>query len=110
MLLLPFSVFVIVDAVDESQHRVDLLKILPSLITEQCFNRVRLIATSREYYDIEACFSPISTAVSMENPLLQDDIRRLVHTTLRSNQKFESWPQDLLADVEDAIAEGAKGI
>lgn len=104
------TVFVLVDAVDESQPRLDLLKVLRGLATDHRFNRIRLLATSREYYDIQSYFSDISVSVSMKNPLVEDDIRRYVHSALASNPKFHNWPPNLLAEVESALAVGAKGM
>lgn len=63
------TVFVIIDAVDESEPRQDLLKILRDLATDHRFDKVRLLATSRDYYDdIEACFLEISSPISMNKP------------------------------------------
>jgi hypothetical protein len=104
------AVFVLVDAADESQSRLDLLKVLRDLATDHRFNRVRLLATSREYYDIQSYFSDISMSVSMRNPLLEDDIRRYVHSALASNRKFHNWSPSLLTEVENALAIGAKGM
>lgn len=104
------AVFFIVDAVDESQSRLDLLRTLRDLATDHRFDKIRLLATSREYYDIETCFSGISRQVSMDSPMVRDDIRRYVHSSLLSNKRFQSWPQTLAIEVEEALAKGAKGM
>jgi hypothetical protein len=104
------AVFILIDAVDESESRTDLLKVLRDLVTDHRFDRVRLLATSREYYDIETYFSSISREISMNNPVVSEDIRRYVHSALLSNRKFQSWPQSLVTEVEDALMKGAKGM
>lgn len=104
------AVFVIIDAIDESQSREDLLKIIRDLATDHRFDKIRLLASSREYYDIEVCFSDISSKVSMNNPVVEDDIGRYVHSALVSNRKFQAWPPSLIAEVEGALAKGAKGM
>lgn len=104
------AVLVIIDAVDESHSRQELLKILRDLATDHRFDKVRLLATSREYYDIEICFSDISSQTSMMNPIVEDDIRLYTHSVLLSNKKFQSWPQSLITEVEDKLAKGAKGM
>jgi Cdc6-like AAA superfamily ATPase len=104
------TVCVIIDAVDESQSRQDLLKILRDLVTDHRFDKVRLLATSREYFDIELCFSDISSQISMRNPVVEDDIRRYAHSALVSNRRFQSWPQSLVVEAENALAKGAKGM
>ncbi|KAF7542440.1 hypothetical protein G7Z17_g11566 [Cylindrodendrum hubeiense] len=69
------SVYLVVDAVDESRERADLLKVLRDLVTDVTFQKVRVIVTSREYLDIEKVMDGISAPVSMRNPLLDEDIR-----------------------------------
>jgi len=104
------AVFVVIDAVDETQSREDLLKVLRDLATDHRFDNVRLLATSREYYDIETYFSDISSKVSMNNSAVEKDIRRYVHSALLSNRRFQAWPPTLVTEVENALAKGAKGM
>ncbi|KAI1880907.1 hypothetical protein JX265_001147 [Neoarthrinium moseri] len=104
------TVFVLVDAVDESSQRHNLLKILRDLVTDHRFDTIRLLATSREYYDIETCFEGISTAISMNNPVVETDIGRFVHSALLGNKRFRSWPASLTHQVERALTKGAKGM
>ena len=104
------QVHFIIDAVDESFPRETLLKVIRDLATDQRFQNIRLLATSREYIDIEAVFSSISTAMPMANDLVAEDIRIYARATLRSYYEFAHWPRDLLVDVEDALAVGAKGM
>lgn len=103
-------VYFVVDAVDESDPRDNILKVLRDLVTDPRFAKIRLLATSREYYDIETCFTNISTSVSMSNPVVTEDIRVYVYSQLRSNYRFKDWPPDLLREVEDAISKGAHGM
>jgi len=110
MLLDVDVVYLIVDAVDKSIPRHDLLKVLRNFITDHRFDRIRLLATSREYYDIETCFSGISVPVSMDNPVVQDDIRRYVHSSLLSNPKFKNWTPELRDETEVALSKRAKGM
>lgn len=104
------AVYLMIDAVDESLPRDSLINVIRDLATDQQFQKIRLLATSREYLDIETTFSPISTAVSMVNELVTEDIRTYVHSTLQTHTRFANWPQDLLLDVEEALAKGAKGM
>lgn len=52
----------------------------------------------------------LSVSVSMANPFVEEDIRLLVRSTLRSDPKFRRWPQELLDEVERALPAGAKGM
>jgi len=104
------AVFVVVDAVDESQSRENLLKVLRDCATDHRFDKVRLLATSREYYDIETYFSDISSKVSMSNSAVEKDIGLYVHSALLSNKRFQAWPPTLVTEVENALSTGAKGM
>ncbi|KAL2137275.1 hypothetical protein VTI74DRAFT_5006 [Chaetomium olivicolor] len=63
-------VFIVIDAVDESFQREHLLGILHELASDsQRFKNVRLLATSREYIDIQEVMVEVSTPISMHNEL-----------------------------------------
>jgi hypothetical protein len=102
--------YIVVDAIDESNPREDLLKIFRELVTSLRFNKLQLLASSREYIDIERVMDDISVSVSMANPFVEEDIRLHVQSLLPSNHKFRRWPQQLLDDVVDALSTGAKGM
>lgn len=104
------TVFVVIDAVDESLSRLDLLRVLRDLVTDSRFESIRLLATSREYYDIETHFSDISVELSMNNPLVQEDIRLYVQSVMASNPKFRAWPKSLTTEIENGLAKGAEGM
>jgi len=100
----------IIDAVDESFPRDTLLRIIRDLSTDERFQKPRLLATSREYIDIETTFTSFGTSIPMANDLVAEDIRVYAHNALRSHTEFHDWPQVLLAEVEDALTVGAKGM
>lgn len=54
------TVFITIDAVDESQPREDLLKILNNLVSDPRFCKIQLLVTSREYLDIKRIMAEIS--------------------------------------------------
>jgi hypothetical protein len=56
-------VYVFVDAVDESLQRENLLRVLRDLAGDPRFQNLRLLATSREYVDIEEVMRDFSTPV-----------------------------------------------
>ncbi|KAM0810010.1 hypothetical protein AB5N19_10357 [Seiridium cardinale] len=104
------TAYVIIDAVDESKPRDDILKVIRDLACDARFHNLQILATSREYVDIERVLVGISRPVSMSNPFIAEDIRSYVHTTLQTNDKFKRWPQQLLTEVEEALSAGAKGM
>lgn len=104
------AVYVVIDAVDESLPRLDLLRVLRDLATDFRFEPIRLLTTSREYYDIETCFADISTGLPMNNSHVQEDIRLHVQAVLASDKKFQTWPKSLILEVEDGLVRGARGM
>ena len=103
-------VYVIVDAIDESNPRKDLLKVFRDFATDLRFAKIQLLASSREYIDIERVMEDFSVSLSMANNFVQDDIRIHVRHRMNSNPKFTRWPQDLLDEVEEAVSIGARGM
>ena len=104
------TVYIAVDAIDESRSRDDLLQILRSLATDRRFKGLQLVTSSREYIDIERTMSSLSVSISMNNPFVKQDIRYLVHLNLKSNPRFGNWSRDLLYEVEESITTGTEGI
>jgi NACHT domain len=103
-------VYVILDAVDESSPRDDLLLVIESLVVRDTFAKLRLLATSREYIDIENTLRPTSASIPMSNPIVDEDIRRYVSSMLRSNKRLARWPRGLVDEILEALVHGAKGM
>ena len=115
-------VYIIIDAIDECNTmsdiqavdapgmRVEFLQLLHTLLTLLEYAKIKIIATSRNYVDIEEVLRPLSAPVSMSNPLVDEDIRTYVNTQLQTNNRFRRWPLPLLREIKDALVEGAKGM
>ncbi|KAB5576232.1 hypothetical protein GE09DRAFT_1185021 [Coniochaeta sp. 2T2.1] len=101
--------YVAIDAVDESSPRDDLLAVIAVLAVEKRFHNLKILATSRPYFDIETKLKGISVNVSMSNPEVEGDIRRMVHSRLRSSRRMKRFPH-LLDSIQDALASGAQGM
>ncbi|KAK3380805.1 hypothetical protein B0H63DRAFT_450203 [Podospora didyma] len=106
------TVFLVVDAVDESFPREKLLQVLHSFATEERFGKIQLLATSREYNDIHTMLADASAPLSISNPLVTHDIKKYVASILRSDKRFKSWPKTprLVKKVEATLAKGVKGM
>lgn len=103
-------VYVILDAIDESIPRTDLLQVLQNLITDLRFSKIQTLATSREYIDIEEVMKGISVPISMRNPLLDEDIRLFVESQLRTHPKLKRWPASVRDQALEALSTKAKGM
>ncbi|KAK3331701.1 hypothetical protein B0T19DRAFT_366827 [Cercophora scortea] len=108
-------VYVVIDAVDESTTpRNSLLDLLVTIATDERFKNVRLLATSREYHDIQLALSHCSVSAEMESEKVQEDIRFFVRsyiqTDLQRDRRFSSWPAELITEIEGAVSQGARGM
>ncbi|KAM0671062.1 hypothetical protein ACQRIU_001457 [Beauveria bassiana] len=103
------TVYVVVDGVDESDPRVQLLSVLTTLATDNRFNKVRLLSTSRLSPDIERALSSISTSISMSNHFVERDIRRVVKAWVSKSPQMARW-RYLATYIEDKLCAGSDGM
>jgi hypothetical protein len=68
-----------------------MLDVLETLVTDSRFEKVQLLATSREYLDIESVLGEISVPVAMHVHLVQADTRKYVYTTFRTDYRFSKF-------------------
>ncbi|KAF5969529.1 ankyrin repeat [Fusarium coicis] len=102
------SFYIVIDAVDESTPREELLSTIETLAVDERFERVRILTTSRQYFDIEQSLGEISESISMSNTMVDADIRRFVHARLRSSHRLKRWHErfDEIEDILTAMAQG----
>jgi hypothetical protein len=103
-------VYLVLDAVDESMPRADLLRVIRDLSTDARFTTLSLVVTSRQYIDIEQDLEVCSIPITMSNPFVEEDIRTLVHSTVQSDARYQRWPEDLRCEMQDMIPKKAKGM
>jgi hypothetical protein len=103
------AVYVVVDGVDESQPRTQMLSVLSMLATDERFQTIRLLVTSRVYPDIERAFSGISASISMSNPFVYQDIQTVIHKWITNSPHMRRWSH-LSQWIEDQLCSGAHGM
>ncbi|KAH7165318.1 vegetative incompatibility protein het-e-1 [Dactylonectria macrodidyma] len=103
------SVYLIIDAMDESNPRGDFLTVIATLANDKRFSNVRILATSRLYLDIERTLASCSMPLSMSNSLVERDIREFVRTKLASSHLMRRW-SNIWDDIEDSLVAGARGM
>lgn len=103
------AIYVVIDAVDESNPRDDLLTVITTIASDGRFHKVRILATSRLYFDIERMFAANSTPVSMSNPLVEEDIREFVQARFASSHLMKRW-SSIWSEIEDSLVIGAQGM
>ncbi|KAH7144973.1 hypothetical protein DER46DRAFT_86005 [Fusarium sp. MPI-SDFR-AT-0072] len=101
--------YIVIDAVDESTPRKDLLLLIQTITVDKRFEKIRILATSRQYFDIEESLTQISTSISMSNPMVDADIRRFVHSRLRSSNRLKRW-HERFDEIEQVLAAMAQGM
>ncbi len=101
--------FVVIDAIEESIPRTELVRVLSVFASEPRFSKLRLAVTSREFPDIEAAFKTRFVSVSMSNGGVKDDIQNYVASTLQSVH-YEDWDQPLKTEVADRVYKQARGM
>ncbi|SCO52714.1 uncharacterized protein FFMR_11153 [Fusarium fujikuroi] len=103
------SLYIVIDAVDESTPREELLSLIETLTVDKRFEKIRILATSRQYFDIERSLGEISERISMSNTMVDADIRRFVHARLRSSHRLKRW-HERFDEIEAVLATMAKGM
>jgi len=104
-------VFIVIDAVDECKEpRLSLLRLVQTLVSDPRFDKIQLLASSRDYLDIHSVFSKISVPLTMQLDKVQTDIRKYVYTRMQEDHRFAKWPEGLGREVGDKLAVGAKGM
>jgi Cdc6-like AAA superfamily ATPase len=103
------SLYIVIDAIDESTPREELLSLIETMTVDERFEKIRILATSRQYFDIEQSLGEISEIISMSNTMVDADIRRFVHARLRSSHRLKRW-HDRFDEIEDILAAMAQGM
>ncbi|RYO81887.1 hypothetical protein DL766_002101 [Monosporascus sp. MC13-8B] len=101
--------YVVIDAVDESEPRGDLVSVIATLAIDKRFNNLKILASSRQYFDIERVFSGISVPLPMANAAVAEDISTFVHSRLASSCRLGRW-RHLFPLIEDSLVQGAQGM
>jgi len=103
--------YIIIDAVDESNPRKDLLDLIHDLVTQPNYGNIQLLVTSRRYGDIEGVLRPLSEpTLPMSNSIVDEDIRAYVEASMRRTRHFMRWPEQFLRETIDTLAQGAQGM
>jgi hypothetical protein len=103
-------VYIIIDALDESQNRTAILNLLRHIATDYSFKTLHILATSRQERDIERKLQGLGPNISMSNALVDKDISRFIEAYMRNDSKLSHWPQTLREEIRQALIIGAKGM
>jgi hypothetical protein len=104
------NVYIIFEALDECPDRHQFLQLIKE-IRGWNFSTLRLLATSRDEQDIEeALRDVISHQVSMDEALIDNDIRVYVSRKLKDDKKLSKYSAEKTETIENTLIDGAHGM
>jgi hypothetical protein len=108
------KVIIVLDALNESCTRRDLLAWIRSTFTSK-FTSIRFLVTSRKEHDIESTLKRLidsASIVDIQNDLVGEDIRAYVRAYVQLGEGFSRWQADqsILEMIETTISQKAHGM
>jgi hypothetical protein len=95
-------IYLLVDALDESQGLWNLLNLILSL-SGLGFEVVSVLATSKEEVDIKTQLGPASQNWSLSNALVDEDIQIYVRNELKRHHNLGARPASMQREIELAL-------
>ncbi|KAH9876213.1 hypothetical protein J1614_004092, partial [Plenodomus biglobosus] len=108
------QVYVVLDALDESTQRSELMGVLETIAGWQLDN-LHLLMTSRKVRDIQVSLETYvkqEHAVCLQRDVVDQDIQRYVQQRLRDDKDLAKWNKDgaVRQEIETALMRGARGM
>jgi hypothetical protein len=102
--------FIILDALDESREKEELLELTENIVKWK-LETLHLLATSQREKDIEENLMPLITGqICIQSTLVDADIRIHIRERLQNDAKLRKWPEDVRMEIEKTLMGGAKGM
>ena len=102
--------YIILDALDESKDREELLEWLQQ-VSNWGLPNLHILVTSRKENDIDETLSSLLTCqICMQSTLIDADIVSFVRDKLVQDPKLKKWPDKVRAEIEKTLIEGACGM
>jgi hypothetical protein len=102
--------YIVIDALDECSECEELMKFIEVIYGWQSA-QLNIFATSRQLPEIEETIRDRATdCICLQESNIMQDIVMLVQQRLDSDRKFQRWPPDLRAEIQDALIKGASGM
>jgi hypothetical protein len=108
------NIIIVVDALDESCTKPNLLAWIRSILTVKP-TTIRLVITSRREQDIESTLETLmdsDSMVNLQNGLVDGDIRSYVRAYVQRSDGFARWQDDqsILGMIETTLSQKAHGM
>jgi ankyrin repeat domain-containing protein 50 len=102
-----FPTYIIMDALDESSERKELLK----TITKELCGKMNILVTSRKEQDINEFLDGVAgITVSLAGSGIDNDIEFHVRKCLQTDKPFQNWPSSLNQKIEETLVKKANGM
>jgi hypothetical protein len=106
--------YIVLDALDESTHRAELMEMLERIVQAQ-LDGLHLLVTSRKERDIERSLEKVvedRNVICLQRDLVDLDIRSYVHHRLAIDKSLKKWQKnsDIVDEIETAVMTGAHGM
>ena len=102
--------YLVIDALDECTEIPEVISFLDEM-RNWGFQNIHILITSRRERVIEEGLRLLITErVSIQNALVDGDIKLLIHERLRSDRELSRWSETLKAEIEKTLYEGSKGM
>jgi hypothetical protein len=102
------KLYIIVDGIDESDERIDLLKAFQELSKCSAAAAFRILVLSRPEYDIQQFVSESKLGLGTDK--LAADIELYVRSEIKKHDKLSRIPDEVQAPIESTLCSGAHGM
>jgi hypothetical protein len=108
------DVYLILDALDECNQRVELLELIEEILSWKV-GKLHFLATSRKELDIEEAFKYYLTprqSMCIQSHLVDSDIRSYVGHQIRRDRRFRRWQSkpEVQIEIEESLMRKASGM
>ncbi|KAH6999962.1 ankyrin repeat-containing domain protein [Ilyonectria destructans] len=106
------SVYIVLDALDESEESIGVEGVMDfiSTVFEQSRSQVHMIAFSRDLESIRNNFKELrAVSIAVSGRDLDHDLKTALHIQLLYQRKFSRWPKSLKKTIEESLLAQANG-
>ena len=107
------ATYIILDALDESADREELMAVIETVAGWQ-LESLHVIVTSRKERDIESSLESLvdtCNIIPLQRAVVDEDIRKYVHHRISVDKKLKKWQGgEMQAEIEAALMKGAHGM
>jgi hypothetical protein len=102
-------VYLLIDGLDESRPRRDILNVLGKL-RGPLFENLKILVMSREESEIAVVLKGFGNSVSLSSSGVNEDIKRFVQRQVRHHPRLRLYPEELQVKIETALVTRADGM